>query len=787
MALSNQALSQQARGEWVAAEQVLGESLGILATQVNNPAQPPILAASLEIQGQGQLAQGQAHQALQTWQQVTEIYRRLENGVGVQRTQINQAQALEILGMNPRACSLLLQSLQLDSFTCLLELGELDRLSPQPTVILALRSLGNVLRLLGQNAESQAVLLKSWQLAQQLPNYGDLGEIYLSLGNTLRHQRLSVVNQGIYPECLTPPSNQEKAISCYQQAQLSSSPITRLQAQLNLLTLLEPEQEIAALLQKIPPNLSLLAPSYTSLQAELKYLQTLISLQEGGFPPLTWLLVQEVGQTTYQHAQALGDKKAQANALGYLARIAQAQGNLNSAQQLNEQALALLASVTAPEVSYRWQWQLGQIYRRQGKTTEAIALYTLAYNNLQALRPDLAAANAERQFSFQDRVEPVYRELVDLLLEGDNPSQEQLRLARRVLESLQVAELNNFFQEACLENPPPDLENIDPHAAVFYDIVLSERLAVIVSFPGQPLRYYQTRVSNKTVEATFDDFQANLNPLISSPTPLKARQLFYDWLIRPAQAQLAQEKISTLVFVLDGLLRNIPMAALHDGQKYLIEDYHLALMPSLQLSSSTQIARPSTPTLAGGLASARQGFPALPAVKLEMLGISSVVPTTILLDEGFTRDRLRQTLQGKSFPILHLATHGQFSSQAAETFLVTWDTRINVKELDQILLESQPLELLILSACQTAVGDKRAILGLAGMAVRTRARSVVATLWAVQDESTAQLMGEFYRVLQRSPGNKAEALRQAQLSLLRDKRYQHPFYWAAFVLVGNWL
>lgn len=98
----------------------------------------------------------------------------------------------------------------------------------------------------------------------------------------------------------------------------------------------------------------------------------------------------------------------------------------------------------------------------------------------------------------------------------------------------------------------------------------------------------------------------------------------------------------------------------------------------------------------------------------------------------------------------------------------------------------RPIEILILSACQTAAGDKRAALGLAGVAVRSGARSTIATLWSVQDNSTAELITHFYAALKQPGITRAEALRQAQLSLLRSLDYQHPYYWAPFVLVGNW-
>jgi CHAT domain-containing protein len=138
-----------------------------------------------------------------------------------------------------------------------------------------------------------------------------------------------------------------------------------------------------------------------------------------------------------------------------------------------------------------------------------------------------------------------------------------------------------------------------------------------------------------------------------------------------------------------------------------------------------------------------------------------------------------------------LATHGQFSSNAADTFIVTWDQKVNVKEFDQLLRsrtreKEQAIELLVLSACETASGDNRAALGLAGAAIRSGARSTAATLWRVNDESTAIFMAEFYKQLASSKTSKAEALRNAQLTLLKNRDYQNPYFWAPFVLVGNW-
>ena len=234
------------------------------------------------------------------------------------------------------------------------------------------------------------------------------------------------------------------------------------------------------------------------------------------------------------------------------------------------------------------------------------------------------------------------------------------------------------------------------------------------------------------------------------------------------------------------------MAALHDGQHYLVEKYNIAVSQGLQLLQPRSLIRKQLKVLLGGLTEARQGFSALPAVESELNQISSEMRSKVLLNQKFIKTTIEEQIYAEPFPIIHLATHAQFSSNADNTFLLTWDGRINVKDLDRLLRgrereNTNPIELLVLSACQTAVGDKRAALGLAGLAVRSGTRSTLATLWSVRDQSTAELMAQFYRELTQKEVNKAEALRQAQLTLLKKPKYEHPFYWAPFVLVGNWL
>lgn len=229
----------------------------------------------------------------------------------------------------------------------------------------------------------------------------------------------------------------------------------------------------------------------------------------------------------------------------------------------------------------------------------------------------------------------------------------------------------------------------------------------------------------------------------------------------------------------------------HFRQKRSCEDYSIALAPSLQLVNPQPLQEEST-AIAAGLTEQRLGFSALPNVKRELEEIRSELPSSLLINKEFTSTALQNQIDSLPFPIVHLATHGQFISKAKDAFIVAWDKRIYVNELNNLVRtreQRQPnaIELLVLSACETAAGDERAALGIAGVAVRSGARSTIASLWSLEDESTAELMSKFYQELTNQALTKAEALRRAQLALLHNPKYKRPLFWAPYVLLGNWL
>ena len=364
-----------------------------------------------------------------------------------------------------------------------------------------------------------------------------------------------------------------------------------------------------------------------------------------------------------------------------------------------------------------------------------------------------------------------------------------------MIESLQLAELDNFFRSACLNAKQaidPVVDKKDQRAAVIYPIILPQSLDVILKLPNQELRYYKNLIAQDKLENIVADLRKNLLDVSATVAVRAESQQIYDWLIRPAEAELAKSGIKTLVFVLDGSLRNLPMAALYDKQqqKYLVEKYAIALTPGLQLLDPKPLQQVQLNVLTGGVGEERLGFPRLQNVPQELKGIRTEIPRSEeLLNQNFTEQNLQKQLQLAPFSVVHLATHGEFSSDPEKTFILTWDQLVKVKDFDSLLRlsgqsKSRAIELLVLSACKTAEGDKRAALGLAGVAVRAGARSTLATLWSVDDQYTAALMSEFYRQL-KTGVSKAEALRHAQLAVFATQK--NPYIWAPYVLVGNWL
>lgn len=499
-------------------------------------------------------------------------------------------------------------------------------------------------------------------------------------------------------------------------------------------------------------------------------------------------------------AESLPDAHAASYAWGYLGGLYEEEQRYREALLLTERAIGALQQVRAPEALYQWQWQTGRLLKAQVSSGDALAAYRLALATLETVRPELTRGGPVRRAAARERVKGVYLGLVDLVLQHAASAADavqrdtDLREARALMEAFKVAELQEYFRDDCVEllrASAKSLDEVSRTAVVVYPIVLPDRLELLVSFPTETtveLRRFAAPVTESRLAQEVNEFRRTLEKRSTYEYRPHGQQL-YEWLIRPFASQLATRHVSTIVFVPDGLLRTIPIAALHDGQQFLIEKYALATTPGLSLTDPQPLQRGQGKMLAVGLTEAVQGFPALPGVSAELQALQELYQVNLLVNQDFVLPKLEQELRDEQLSIVHIASHGQFAGEVEKSFLLTFDNRLTMERLDQLIglfkFRETPLEMRTLSACETAAGDDQAALGLAGIAIKAGARSALATLWHVNDPAASLLTVEFYRQLQNPAVSRAQALQQAQLQLM--SRYDHPGYWAPFLLINNWL
>jgi CHAT domain-containing protein len=498
-------------------------------------------------------------------------------------------------------------------------------------------------------------------------------------------------------------------------------------------------------------------------------------------------------------ADRIGDRRTASYARGYLAMLYEDERRHAEALDLTRWAVLLAQQANAPESLYRWQWQAGRLLSALGRPDEAIESYRRAITTLQSIRPELSAGRGGAPVPFRESVGRVYFETVDLLLRqatarrGREDITPYLVEARETVELFKAAELRDYFRDDCVDTALSKVTRLDvvsQSAVVVYPILMPDRTELLVSLPTG-LKSIVVPVGEERLTQEVRQFRRRLEKRTTREYLPHAQQL-YDWLIRPLAADLADLKIDTLVFVPDGSLRTIPMGALHDGKQFLVARYALGITPGLSLTDPRPIPRDHVKVLALGVTQAVQGFPALPNVGPELAALRNIYPSsTVLLDKEFVVAAVEKQLREERYTIVHIASHGEVSGDAEQSFVLAFDGKLSVDRLDQFIglfkYRDDPLELLTLSACDTAEGDDRAALGLAGVAIKAGARSALATLWEVNDEVSAQLVIDFYKELRDPSVSRVGALRRAQLRLVEDPRYDHPGFWSPFLLINNWL
>lgn len=397
--------------------------------------------------------------------------------------------------------------------------------------------------------------------------------------------------------------------------------------------------------------------------------------------------------------------------------------------------------------------------------------------------------------------------------------------AVRQIEQQWLTEYSNYFQKEISDRSMAADSIADTLAflgeqtgkkpALIYLLPTPNKLEILLLLPNRQL------IRKSIPEAKQEllvDMANKLRLEITAPkkrnrtTYLQPAQQIYQWLIAPLELELQAQAIETLVFCVGSGLRTLPLAVLHDGEQFLVEKYSIGLIPAFNLTEPLYQDIRNSAVMAMG-ASIFDELSPLPAVPMELQEISQYLwQGESFLNEEFTVDNLRSQHQSNQFKIIHLATHAEFMpGDPSNSYIRFWDSELTLDRMGQLGLNNPPIELLVLSACRTAIGDKDAELGFAGLAVNSGVKSALASLWYVSDLGTLALMSEFYQSLQTAP-IKAEALRQAQIAMLQGKVYiengelhgttnrillppelsdaprenlSHPYFWTGFTMIGS--
>ncbi len=476
---------------------------------------------------------------------------------------------------------------------------------------------------------------------------------------------------------------------------------------------------------------------------------------------------------------------------------------------------------------------LGSAFYKLGQPELSILFYKQAVNTSEAIRKDIKGLKKEEQQSYITSIAYSYRNLADVLIRQD-----RIIEALQILDLLKVQELEGYLKNIkgsdrsaqgvrLLEpekaisdkllafsfdnskeinsqlanqiqqlpkseiNKVPDyLQKIPEGTALLYPLILSDRLEIILFSPNTTPISRTVKISQKELETLVIDFRAALLDAGSEDVKEPAAQL-YQLLIKPIEAELAQAKVTTILYAPDGILRYIPIAALYDGKQWLAEKYRISNLIAYSLFDFSAQPKNSPNILAGafgGKAGEKKfGQIGLPATLREVQVIANSFTNSVTLtEEGFSRQAIESKF--KNHNVLHLATHAEFNTGTPDNSFIIFGNgdKIRLNEITDWQIPN--IDLIVLSACQTGVGklgDGVEILGFGYQIQKAGAKQAIASLWSVNDEGTQALMEAFYGELKKGDVSSTEALHRAQVAMIKSKKYNHPNYWSAFFAIGN--
>lgn len=764
---------------------------------------PSIASPEQEMQrGKSRFQQGSFAQAAVHWMDAARLYE--ERGQPKEQCQalINLAHALQQEGQIRRAQGTLQTALKLSEQTG-------NRL----LTATILGQLGNTAHVLGKEEIATEHLTKALTLAREENRSGLVAALLNDLGNSLSARQQFAEAIDVYAESrsLAVETNQlplamtaqvNGATALLQNQQVSDAQRQFDQAWQTAQSLPDSRAKTAGMLNVALGYQDLHAALAASRQGVAKKqdagkVRTTEGQPSAGMGGPLLRRSAEVLTAAGDVATRIGDARGQSYAWGYLGELLEKEHRQAEALEYSRKASFAAQQVNAPESLYRWQWQAARLLKAEGKEDEALEAYQRAVTLLKPIRYEYSVGYQGRHHSFYDSVAPLFVEYEDVLLRrasaSKTPEQSEQWLVRvkDTVENSYAAELQDYFQDDCVATARSQRRDgtLPPHTAVVYPISLPDRLELMVE-TADGLKQVGVPVKGDRLTKEIRTFRQ----LIQDPRSqnyLSSAQTLYGWLVAPLQPGLQAAGITTLVVVPDGALRTIPIGALHDGKQFVVDKFAVAVTPSMELVDFNPAQRRKGTLLSVGLTESVEGVAAPLYVESEVQAVRTLYGGKLLMNKQFSSPILEQEIKDQGVGIVHVASHTFIGNDAKESFVLAHDGKISMDRLSQLVglqqYRQQPLDLLTLSACETAADDDRAGLGLTGVAVKTGARTALASLWVTENESTSELISEFYRQLQDPAVTKAVALQRAQQKILAQRGRSHPSYWASFLLINNWM
>jgi CHAT domain-containing protein len=493
-------------------------------------------------------------------------------------------------------------------------------------------------------------------------------------------------------------------------------------------------------------------------------------------------------------AQRLGDRSLESYVFLELGHFYNLSGKLQQALASAQKAESLAKSKLSSDSLYRSQWLTAQIAQKMALDKLAIKNYQNAIASIDILARNIEPTSSKEITQFNQEIQPVYRDALEFILNQPNIRQTDLQQALVISDKLRLSELRSYFGVPCFKIKPRKtrLKTLKNRNAVSINsIVLKDKTVFILERTDGKLVKREAKIKKSELIKQALRWYKELNTIYSWEFRTRSRW-FYDLIIKPMEAELKQANPDILIFTHDSILRNLPMAALSNEKGFLIEKW--AVVSSIGLKSTSKPAEKSEPkALVFGLSLPKQqSWSTLEMVVPEVKAVNQSVEGQKFLNQDFTLSNLSQQLQQDNYSVIHLATHGYFGGNAEDSFILAYDQKIDLLELDDILKQAQENpNLLVLSACQTAIDSQLAFLGLAGVAAKNGINSTLGSLWQVDDLIQSEVMREFYSDIKSDLSN--PTIRQSQRYAIALQKIQieqislliHPQMWAALTLISD--